>query len=44
MIKHSHGEKIRRQEGLKGQLRGPGERRITLDVDEEALKGDEKVL
>ena len=44
MIKHSPGEKIRRQKGLKGQLRGTRERRITLDVDEEALKGDEKVL
>ena len=43
MIKHAHGE-IRRQEGIKGQRRGIRERRKTLNVDEEALKGNEKVL
>ena len=44
MNKHAHGEKIRRQEGLKGQGRGIRERRKTLNVDEEAVKGNEKVL
>ena len=44
MIKHAHGENIRRQQGLKGQRRGIRERRKTLNVDEEALKGNEKVL
>ena len=44
MIKHVHGEKIRRQEGIKGQRRGIRERRKTLNVDEEALQGNEKVL
>ena len=44
MIKHAHGEKIKRQEDLKGQRRGIRERRKTLNVDEEALKGNEKVL
>ena len=43
MIKHAHGEKIRRQEGLKGKLRSIRERRKTLNVDEEAFKGNEKV-
>ena len=44
MIKHVHGEKVRRQEGIKGQRRGIRERRKTLNVDEEALQGNEKVL
>ena len=44
MIKHAHGGKIRRQEGIKGQRRGMRERRKTLKVDEEALKGNGKVL
>ena len=44
MIKHVHVEKIRRQEGIKGQRRGITERRKTLNGDEEALKGNEKVL
>ena len=44
MIKHAHGEKIRRQEGIKGQGRCIRERRKTLNVDEEALKGNGKVL
>ena len=44
MIKHANGENIRRQEGIKGQRRGIRERQETLDVDEEALKGNEKVL
>ena len=44
MIQHAHGEKIRRQECLKGQRRGIRERRKTLNVDEEAFKGNEKVL
>ena len=44
MNKHAHVEKIRRQEGIKGQRRGIRERRKTLNVDEEALNGNEKVL
>ena len=44
MGKHAHGEKVRRQEGNKGQRRGIRERRKTLNVDEEALKCNEKVL
>ena len=44
MIKHAHGENIRRQEGIKGQRRGIRERRKILNVDEEPLKGNEKVL
>ena len=45
MIKDAHGENIRREEGLKGQWRGIRERRRkTLNVDEEALKCNEKVL
>ena len=44
MIKHADGEKIRRQEGIKGQRRGIRQRRKALNVDEEALKGNEKVL
>ena len=44
MITHAHGEKIRRHEGIKGQRRGIRERRKTLNVDEEALKGNGKVL
>ena len=42
MIKHTHGEDIRRQEDIKGQRRGIRERRKALN--EETLKGDEKVL
>ena len=44
MIKYANGEKIRRQGGIKGQRRGIRERRETLNVDEEAFKGNEKVL
>ena len=44
MIKHAHGEKIRRQEGIKGQWRVIRERWKTLNVDEETLKGNVKVL
>ena len=44
MIKDAHGEHIRRAEGLKGQQRGNRERRKTLNVDEEALKCNDKVL
>ena len=44
MNKHYYGEKIRRQEGIEGQRRGIRERRETLNVDEKALKGNEKVL
>ena len=44
MIKHAHGEKIRRQEGIKWQPRCIIEQRKTLNVDEEALKGNGKVL
>ena len=43
MIKHAHAEKIRRQEGIKGQRRGIRERRKAFNIDEEALKGNEKV-
>ena len=34
----------RRQEDIKGQRRGITERRKTLNVDEEALKGNEKEI
>ena len=44
MIKHAHGKKIRRQKDIKGQRRGIRKGRKTLNVDEEALKGNEKVL
>ena len=44
MIKDAHGENIRREEGLKGKQRGNRERRKMLNVDEEALKCNEKVL
>ena len=44
MIKDAHGENIRQEEGLKGQWRGIRERRKTLNVAEEALKCNEKVL
>ena len=44
MIKHAHGEKIMRQQGLKGQRRGIRERQKTLNVVKDALKGNEKVL
>ena len=44
MLKHAYGEKIRRQKGIKGKRGGIRERRKTLNVDEEALKGNEKVL
>ena len=44
MIKGAHGKNIRREEGLKGQWRGTRERRKTLNVEEEALKCNEKVL
>ena len=40
MIKHAHGEKIRRQEGLKRQRRGIRKQQKTLNVDEEALMGN----
>ena len=40
MIKHAHGEKIRRREGIKEQRRGIRERRKTLNVDKEVLKGN----
>ena len=44
MNKHAHGEKIRRQEGIKGQRRCIGEQQKTLNIGEEALKGNGKVL
>ena len=44
MIKHTHGEDIRRQEDIKGQRIGIRERRKALNVDEVTLKGDETVL
>ena len=44
MIKHAHGEKSRWQEGIKRQRRGIRERQKTLNVDDEVLKGNEKVL
>ena len=44
MNKHAHGEKTRRQEGINGQRRGIRERGKTSNVDEEAVKGNEKVL
>ena len=43
MIKHAQGEKISRKEGLKGQFKCIRERRKALNVDEEKLKGNEKV-
>ena len=44
MIQNARGEKIRRQEGFKGQQRGIRERRKALNVNEEASKDNEKVL
>ena len=44
MVKHAHGRKIRRQGCTKGQERGIREGHKTSNVDEEALKGYEKVL